>query len=318
MAHVPLTLAVGDYDHVRGLEVEGVALRVLHLPVEEVFFRFTRFREWEASELSFARYAALRASGDDSLTAIPVFPSRAFRHGALYVREGSALRAPEDLAGRRVGVPEWAQTATVWVRGLLAHRHGVDLRSVRWAQGGVNEPGRREGVPLALPPGIAVEPVADRSLTELLLAGELDAVISARPPVALGAGVVRLLPDHVAHEERYLRDTGIFPIMHVVALRADVHARHPWIARNLMTAFRRARDRSLERLLDVTASHVPLPWAAERARSVLGDDLWPYGVEPNRAALEAFLAYAHEQGVCARRLAPEELFAPQALAEHRV
>jgi len=149
---VPLTLAVGDYDHVRGLEVEGVALCVLHLPVEEVFFRFTRFREWEASELSLARYAALRASGDDSLTAIPVFPSRVFRHGALYVREGSEVRRPEDLAGARVGVPEWAQTATVWVRGLLAHRHGVDLRGVTWVQGGVNEPGRREGVPLALPP----------------------------------------------------------------------------------------------------------------------------------------------------------------------
>jgi len=163
-----------------------------------------------------------------------------------------------------------------------------------------------------------VTPVADRSLTDLLLAGELDAVISARPPHALGAGVVRLLADHVAEEERYLRETGILPIMHVVALRADVHARHPWIARNLMTAFERARDRSLARLLDPTASHVPLPWAAERARAALGDELWPYGIEPNRTALEVFLRDAHEQGVCARRLAPEELFAPQVQAEHRV
>lgn len=321
---VPLTLAIGPYDHVRDLAVEGVELTVLHLPVEEIFFRFTAFREWEVSELSLARYVALRGSGDDSLTAVPVFPSRKFRHSALYVRAGAGIASPADLAGRRVGVPEWAQTATVWVRGLLAHEYGVDLASIDWRQGGVNEPGRREGVELSLPAGITITPERDRSLDALLRAGELDAIISARPPAAFSEGrpeVVRLFPDHSEEEERSYRATGIFPIMHVLALRADVHSEHPWVAGNLLAACEAAKRRSLARALDVTVSHTPIPFAsahAQRMQALFGEDPWPYGVEANRTTLEAFLAFAREQGLAERELSPEDLFAPETLRSHRV
>jgi 4,5-dihydroxyphthalate decarboxylase len=212
----------------------------------------------------------------------------------------------------------------VWVRGLLQHVYGVALEDVRWFQGGTNEPGRTEGVSVSLPPGVTVTPVPDRSLNDMLVAGELDAVIAAHPPTEFERGgerVVRLFNDYRAVEEDYYRETGVFPIMHVVALRRDVHDAHPWVAMNLFTAFEEAKRRSLARALDSNAPRFPVPWGfanAQRAAETFGEDFWPYGIEPNRRALEAFLDYAHEQGVCATRLAPEELFAPQVRSAFRV
>jgi 4,5-dihydroxyphthalate decarboxylase len=321
-----LTLAVNRYDHVRDLvdgrvPVEGIALRCLEYTVEEIFFRFPRFREWDVSELSLAKYASLRAAGDDSLIAIPVFPSRVFRHSAIFVRAGGPITRPEQLAEGRIGVPEWTQTATVYARGLLAHEYGVATAGVHWFQGGVSEPGRIEGIAIELPPEIEVTPVADRTLTEMLLAGELDALIAAHPPDELGTGeVVRLLDDPAVEREHYGR-TGVFPIMHVIALRRDVYDAHRWIAMNLFTAFAEAKRRSVRRILDPNASMVPLPqghFAAAEAQRTFGADLWPYGLEPNRPTLAAFLGYATEQGVTARRLEPQELFAPETLQRFRV
>lgn len=319
---LPLTLAVTDYDHVRDLasgavEVQGASLNVLHLPVEEIFFRFTRFREWEVSELSLAKYSSLRAAGDDSLVAIPVFTSRSFRHSAIFIRSDGPVDDPAALAGKRIGVPEWTVTATVYARGLLQHEYGVELAGVQWVQAGTNEPGRTEGVAVQLPAGVTLEAMPERTLNEMLIAGEIDAVIAPHLPRGFedGSGsIVRLFSDPRAVEEAYFRERGVFPIMHVVALRADVHERHPWVAMNLLTAFTEAKRRSVERALDVNAPRHPVPWAAANAlhaQQLIGEDFWPYGIEANRVTLEAFLGFAFEQGVCSRRLSVEELFVPQ-------
>ena len=316
MATLPLSLAVGSYDHVRDLQPRGLSLNVINLRIEEIFFRFTRFREWDASEMSFGKVVALMADPDPQIIALPVFVSRVFRHSAIYLRKGSGITRPKDLEGKRVGVPEWAQTATIYVRGMLAHEYGVDLRSIAWTQAGVREAGRIEKVKLHLPPGLRVTPAPERSLAEMLAKGDLDAVISARDP-----GGERLFPDYPAQELEYFRKTRIFPIMHVVVLRREVYERDRWVAMNLMQAFEGAKDRSLARAAEIGASAVPVPWVADhtrRWREAAGEDFWPYGVEANRPTLEAFVQYAHEQGVCARRLKVEELFAPETLERAKI
>ena len=326
---VELTLAINDYDHVRDLvsgrvPVEGVRLTALTLSVEEIFFRFTQFREWDVSELSMGKYSSLVAAGDDSLVGIPVFPSRVFRHSGIYVRGDGSVAEPAQLAGRRIGVPEWVVTAGIYTRGILAHEYGVALESVDWYQGGVNEPGREELLAPTLPEGVSLTPVADRSLEDMLLAGDLDAIVAPRAPAGMTdpeRDIVRLISDHRAVEAEYFRRTGVFPIMHVIVIKADVHSRHPWVATNLMRGFDQAKRRSLERFDDVSASRFPLPWTWDelpRARELLGDDPWPYGLEPNRPTLDTFLGYAHEQGVCARRLAPEDLFPESLTREFRI
>ena len=314
--NLPLTLAIGPYDHVRELQPRGIELTVLELPIEEITFRFTRFAEWDASELSFGKTVSLLSQPDPQIVPIPVFPSRVFRHSAIYIGKNSTIKKPKELEGKRVGVPEWAQTAGIYVRGLLQHEYGVDLSSILWHQAGVSEPGRREKVALRLPQGLRLAPVPDRSLAGMLAAGELDAAISAR---ALPGD--RLFRDCPALELDYFRNTGIFPIMHVVVLRREVYERDRWIAMNLCDAFEAAKRRSQARVAEPGVSHVPLPWVSEHAqrwREAAGEDFWPYGVEPNRATLKAFLQFAFEQGVCHRRLEVEELFAPETLARAKV
>ena len=326
MDKVALTLAIGDYEHTRDLAsgrvpVQGATLNVLTLSPEEAFFRFTHFREWEVSEMSMGKYVALRSQDDESIAAIPVFPSRVFRHSMIYVRDGGRIERPEQLKSARIGVPEWAQTAVIYARGYLARQIGVPLDSPDWVQAGVNESGRVEKVKLKLPAGVRLKPEPSRSLNDMLLAGELDAVLSARPPRGLGKGIRRLFADYEAAEEAYFRQTGIFPIMHVVVIRADVLARHPWLAMNLYKAFDEAKRRSLQRLSDITASHAPLAWLApytDRMKKLFGEDFWPYGLEPNRKTLQAFVDFAFEQGVGHRRLALDELFPQQVLASFKV
>ena len=311
-----LTLAINPYEHARDLAPHGIDLTVLELAVEEIFYRFARFREWDACEMSFAKTVSITSQPAADIVPIPVFPSRVFRHSAIYVGERSGIESPKDLEGRKVGIPEWAQTAGIYARGLLAHEYGVDLSSIQWHQAGVREPGRVEKVQLELPAGIKVIPVPDKSLAQMLASGELDAAISARDP-----GGRRLFADYVPLEKQYFDKTGIYPIMHVIVLRREVYERDRWIAMNLLKAFEEAKQKSMARLTDIGHSQVPIPWVAEHARrwrEVAGEDFWPYGVEANRRSLEAFLQYAFEQGVARRKLAPEEIFAPETRESFKV
>jgi 4,5-dihydroxyphthalate decarboxylase len=314
--NLPLTLAIHPYDHARNLRPVGIELAVLELPIEEIFFRFTKFREWDASEMSFAKTVSMMSQPSPGIVPIPVFPSRVFRHSAIYIGGRSQIKTPKDLEGRKVGIPEWAQTAGIYVRGLLQHEYGVDLARIDWHQAGVHQPGRIEKVELKLPAGVRIKPVPDKSLAQMLAAGELDAAISARDP-----GGKRLFEDYVPMEEQYFRKTGIYPIMHVIVLRREVYERDRWIAMNLLKAFEEAKRQSTQRLVDIGLSHVPMPWQAEHARrwrEMAGEDFWPYGIEPNRRTLEPFLQYAFEQGVAQRHLKVEELFAPETRESYKI
>jgi 4,5-dihydroxyphthalate decarboxylase len=327
ISHPQLAMALNPVDHVRDVldgtvAVGGISITPLQLPVEEIFYRFTAFQEWDVSEMSLAKFVSLTAAGDAPMIGLPVFTSRAFRHSAIYVRAQAGIATVRDLEGRTVGVPEWAQTAGVWVRGMMAEQYGVDLKKIRWVQSGVNEFGRQEKVDLSLPHGVEYSAHQSLSLNELLLSGEIDAVITARPPRCFATGgAKRLFPDFHSAEVDYFRETGIFPIMHLAVLKRSTFERHRWAAQNLVKAFDQARERSLVRLLDITASPVPMAWATALAANVFdqfGGDPWPYGLEKNRATLEAFCRYANDQGVASRRLLPEELFPVETLSSVKV
>ena len=329
MNKLPLTGAMPDYDHVRDIvmgrvQVEGVDFRLLNLQIEEIFYRFLVHKEWDVSEVSFAKYCAFTASGDADFVAIPVFPSRVFRQSSLFVREGAGIKKITDLAGKKVGLPEWAQTAAVYSRGFLTDEYGLKLSQIHWVQAGVNQPGRIEKVELKLPEGVQLTRVADKSLNEMLQSGELDAVLAARPPDAFIAGdkrIKRFFEDFLSVEAAYYKKTGIFPIMHAVAVRKPVLDKNPWVARNLFKAFEEAKKRSIERALEMAATMFPVPWVSEytaRGMELMGDDYFPYGVEKNRKTLEAFLRWAYEQGVCKRHLSVEELFPKQMYSSFKV
>lgn len=328
MNNLPLTFACNGYDHIRDLangrvRAEGIDLTYLDLPVEEIFFRFLKYREWDISELSFGKYISLVSQGDPGFSALPVFVSRVFRLSSFYVR-ADGVKSAAELRGKRIGMPEWAQTASLYSRGHLVHDAGVPLTEVEWVQAGLNQAGRVEKVALKLPLGVRYSSRSDKSLSELLLSGEIDCILSARPPqpfVEGHPGMVRLYPDYRGAEEAHYRKTGIFPIMHVIVVRNEVLQRNPWAAMNLYKAFEEAKRRSLVRMLDVTASFAPFAWAydeAARVQTLMGGDAWPYGIEKNRATLEAVLQYGFEQGVCHRKLAPEDLFHPNVLASVKV
>jgi 4,5-dihydroxyphthalate decarboxylase len=329
MSKLSLTMAIPDYDHVRDLvsgrvQAEGIDLTPLVYPVEEIFYRFIVYKEFDVAEISFAKYSSLISQGNEDFIALPVFPSRVFRHSSLYVRKDGPIKTIADVKGRKVGIPEWAQTAAVYSRGFLQDQYGIKLSAIDWVQAGVNQPGRIEKVDLKLPEGVRITRIADKSLNEMLLSGEIDAMLVARAPDAFVKGdprIRRLFEDFVDVETDYYRKTGIFPIMHAVALKRDVVDKHPWVARNLFTAFEEAKRRSIERVLEATVSLFPIPWYFEHARrgmELFGKDYFPYGIEENRRTLEAFLKWAHEQGVCKRHVAVDELFPDSLHSTHRV
>ncbi len=319
MSGVQLSMAIGSYDHIRDLangrvRPEGIELKAMELPIEEIFFRTFSFAEWDISEFSMAKYVSMLGTGTAPFRAIPVFPSRVFRQSAIYVANRGPIRGSQDLAGRRIGVPEWAQTAGIYARAFLQHQCGVSLADIHWLQGGVNQPGRTEKAKLSLPAGVKIEPVHDRALNEMLLAGDLDGIISAREPagfLARNPQIARLWPDYRPSEENYYRETGIFPIMHVIVVKNEVLNRHPWIAMNLFRAFEEAKANSLRRLSTIVNSPIPIPWLSQtycRAQEILGEDVWPYGIEANRRTLDAFLQYCTEQGITSRTISIEDLF----------
>jgi 4,5-dihydroxyphthalate decarboxylase len=328
-ARLHLTLATTDYDHVRDLmngvvRAEGIVLTGFVLPVEEIFFRFIKNREWDVSEMSFGKFIGYASQGNSPFIGIPVFPSRVFRHSAFYVRADRGIKLPKDLEGKTVGIPEWAQTAGIYARGFLAETAGVDLTKIKWVQAGMNEAGREEKVEFTLPKGIQYSQRRDSSLSAMLKSGEIDAAISARVPAAFMTGgheIVRLYPDYRGEEMRYYEATGIFPIMHVIAMRRAVFERYPWAAMNLFKAFDEAKERSLERIRDLTASRIPVPWSAaivSEWSKGFGADPFPYGLEANRKTLDAFCRFSHAQGVTAQRLTPDDLFPKEVRASVRV
>lgn len=323
-----LTLACGDYDRTRPLidgtiRPLGIDLTCLPMTIEEIFFRMARFREFDAAEMSLSSYLVSLSAGEDApFVAIPVFPSRSFRHSGIYVHAGSGISRPEDLVGRTVGVAEYQLTANVWIRGILADRHGVPVNSVRYRTGGLHQPGRPEKLAVTLPPDVRVEPIGPgQTLSEMLAAGQVDALYTPRTPRSFAEGhpgVARLFPDFREVESRYWRDTGIFPIMHVLVIRADVYRRDRWVARSLLDAFGKAREIALSGLAETAALRYMLPWLpddVDHAQRVLGRDYWTYGLAGNEAALAALTRYSCEQGLIPRALAPRELFVPEVLEE---
>jgi len=320
-----LSLACWNYDRTRALQsgqvrAEGIDLVSLVLPVEETFHRMMKYREFDVAEMSLSSYVLTLFDDDPPFVAIPVFPSRMFRHGSIYVNSSAGLREPQDLAGRTVGVPEFQMTASVWIRGILAEHFGVPVDSVSYRTGGLHDPGRSEKLALDLPPNLDVAPIAtDQTLNDLLESGQLAALYTARAPRAFDPGnpsgaVRRLFADPKASEQAYFRSTGIFPIMHVVVIRREVYEANRWIARSLLEAFTRAKELMYADLLEVTALKHSLPWSvseAEQTIELMGQDFWSYGIEANRVTLDTFLKYSHDQGLAKRRLRAEEIFAPE-------
>ena len=330
MARLHLTLACWNYDRTRGLadgtvRPEGIDLEYLGLDVEETFFRMLRHREFDAAEMSLSSYTVTLGRDAPPFIAIPVFPSRLFRHSCIFVSQKSGIREPRELAGRRIGVPEYQMTAPVWIRGILQDEYGVAPASVQYLTGGVEEPGRSEKIALDLPAAIRIAPIgATQTLAQMLADGEIDALYTARTPSTFASrpGTVRrLFPDYVAAERDYFRRTKIFPIMHTVVIRRDLYRANPWVAQSLHKAFVEAKRRARADLEHTHALASMLPWQVahvEEARRELGDDWWPYGFAPNRAVLDTFLRYHNEQGLSKRRLAPEDLFAPETLEAFRI
>jgi 4,5-dihydroxyphthalate decarboxylase len=340
MSSLPIALACGPYDRTRALAdgritVAGTELRYITLDPEEVFFRMVTHAEFDVSEMSLGTYVVTRDKAADAgvpapFVAIPVFPSRMFRHTSVYVNRDRlpATADPDDpddpaaaaraLIGATVGVAEWQLTANVWIRGILAEHYGVPLTSVRYRTGGLNAPGRREKVALSLPPSIDIAPIpAGATLSGLLATGEIDALYSPRAPASFGTEtgpVRRLFTDTRAEEESYYAATGIFPIMHVIVIRRPVYEANRWLARELLKAFTAAKQVAYDELARTAALSITLPFVREeheRAVALMGPDYWSYGIEANGHVLSAFARYAADQHLIARILEPADLFAPE-------
>lgn len=314
MAKLNLTLAIGDYDRTLALKTgtvapEGVDLNILTLGPEEIFYRMGRFREFDACEFSLSTYTIRRGRGEP-LIAIPVFPSRMFRHSSIFVSDKSGIRDPKDLRGKRVGVPKYHMTAAVWIRGLLEDEYGVAPKDMRWFEGG--EGAKVKEVDVTLPPEVKLEHVpAGKNLGDMLAAGELDAFVGARRPAAFGKGVGRLFPDFRRAERDYYQRTGIFPIMHTLVLKEELVRDHPWLPRSLYTAFTEAKQHAYRKLDDTAALLTSLPWqVAEREESaaLLGNDPFAYGIARNRKTIETLAGYSFRQGLAPRRMTIEEMF----------
>lgn len=328
MADRALTLACWDYDRTRALidgnvRVAGYRIEATVLPPSEIFARVFAEAAFDVSELSLSSYLIQASRRECAYVAIPVFVSRAFRHGGIYVGSESGIEDPKDLEGRLVGVPEYQMTMALWARGILQDEYGVDFRTIHWRTGGNNKPGRKERIALELPGDLDVAPIPEtRTLNELLVAGDLDAVIAPTPPDAFTAGeptVRRLIADPRAAEREYFRKTGLFPIMHVIGVRRPLADGHPGLAAALFRAFVEARDlaiRELDFTAEASANRLSIPWFAAEwgaTRRLMGAGVWSYGVPANRNELETVCRYSHEQSLSRDRLSVEDLFPPETL-----
>ena len=329
MAKLQLSVAVGDYDRMRPLVDGAVAIdavdpQFMLLEPEEIFFRAFRHADFDICELSMSSYSVKTAAGTSPYIAVPVFPSRAFRHTSIYVRT-DRIKSPDDLKGKRVGVPEYQLTANVWVRLFLEEDHGVKPSDIVWVRGGYEQPGRIEKIQLDLPGDVRLESVPEgATISGMLASGELDAVIGPRAPSCYREGhphVGYLYPDPHAAASDWFRRTGIFPIMHVLGIRRSLAETHPWLPSAVFKAFEQSKAVALAKLGDTSATKVTLPFVEdhlEAARKLMGEDFWSYGLGPNRHGIARFLQQHYAEGLSSRLLQPEELFHPGSVETHRI
>jgi len=326
-----ITMSCWDYDRTRALRdgrvsVDGVELTYLPLTIEETFFRMLRYQEFDVSEMSLSSYTLSLFQDNPPFIAIPVFPSRFFRHSCIFVNAGSGIRQPKDLAGKRIGNPEYQMTAPVWIRGILSDEYGVNVTSPTYLSGGEEEPGRSEKIELSLPAQFRVQSIPDtKTLSQMIESGEIDALYTARAPSTFAgnsSGKVRqLFPDYQSVERAYYQKTKIFPIMHTVVIRRELYQRHRWIAQSLYKAFVLAQRAAYEDLHQTAALKTMLPFLlqhVEETESLMGKDYWPYGLDANQKTLTTFLRYSYEQGLSKRLLTPRELFAPESLESFKI
>jgi len=305
--------------------VDGIDLTYLNLPVEETFFRMLRHHEFDAAEMSLSSYVLSLFADNPQFTAIPIFPSRFFRHSCIYINRNSGIREAKDLIGKRVGTPEYQMTAGVWIRGILSDEYSVPVGSVNYFNGGEEEPGRHEKLKFSLPPEIRLQSIpSEKTLSSMLDSGEIDALYTARMPSTFlrGSGSVkRLFEGYPAVEREYYQRTKIFPIMHTVVIRRDVYEKYPWVAQSLYKAFILSQREVYQELYQTAALKFMLPWLirhVEDTRGLMGQDFWPYGFEANVLTLNTFLRYSFEQGLAKRLLKAEDLFATESLESFKI
>ena len=330
MSRLRLTLSCWAYDRVRALadgrvQPEGIDLNFLDLPVEETFFRMLRNREFDVAELSLSSYTVSMFREPRPFVAIPVFPSRMFRHSCIFISTKAGIREPRDLVGKRIGTPEYQMTAPVWIRGILQDEYGVQVESCEYFTGGQEEAGREEKLKLDLPREIRVRHIGpQKTLAHMLAAGEIDALESPRMPSTLHTephNVRRLFESYVDIERAYYKKTKIFPIMHTIAIRRELYEQNPWIAMSLYKAFVQSKKIAYEELYETAALRTMLPWMIaeiDDVRRDMGHDWWSYGFDANRATLDTFLRYHHEQGLSKRRLEAHDLFAPETMEAFKI
>lgn len=305
------------------IEPAGIDLNFVSLEVEEVFWRMLRYQEFDASEMSMSSYMMAKDRGEPQFTAIPVFPSRYFRHSCIFVNTNSGIEDPEDLRGRTVGVPEYQMTAPLWIRGILRTEYGVAPEEMTWYRGGEEEEGREEKLDVDLGPDLNISAIpTDETLSAMLKRGAIDALFTARTPSSFSTpSVERLFSDYRSVERDYYERTGHFPIMHTVVLREDVYQENPWIAQELTKAFTAAKKICMERMTRTSALSTTLPWVHDEldsTRELMGDDFWPYGVEANRDTLETMIEFSYEQGLIDTEFDVTDLFAEETLETYRV
>ena len=329
MSKLQLSVAIGDYDRMRPLVdglvgIDGVDPQFMLLEPEEIFFRAFRHADFDICELSLSSYSVKTAAGTSPYIAVPVFPSRAFRHTSIYVRT-DRIKSPADLKGRRIGVPEYQLTANIWVRMILEEDYGIRAADVTWVRGGYEQPGRVEKINLDLPADVVVQDAGpDDTISALLASGRLDAVIGPRAPSCFERGhpdVGYLFADPQQTAADWYRRTGLFPIMHTLGIRRSLAEKHPWLPVAVFKAFERSKTIALSKLGDTSAAKVTLPFVEDQlraARLLMGEDFWSYGLPANRDVLNRFLQRHHAEGLSARLLTPEELFHPASLELHRI
>lgn len=319
MNRLPLTIATGRYDRTAALLdgrviPEGLSVNWLELNPEQVFFRMIQHREFDASEMALASFVILRDRGDTDFVGVPVFLSRSFRHDTLYVSNRSSVTRPEELKGKRVGVPEYQMTTAVWIRAMLEEDHGVAPEDMTWVQGSLEQPGRVIHTPVS-PKGVSIEAVpAGKTLAGMLAAGEIDALVSPRMPSTFSVespDVRRLYDDPWAAARDYYQRTKLFWIMHMLVVRRHIVDANPWVPATLLAAFTAAKRLAEVDLSDPTALRTGIPFLVEQYEQTvraMGRDYWAYGVEENRRDLEEYVRISLRQGLIDRPIEVDDMF----------